>query len=53
MWSCSYCGNHLGMVFEDNQLSGVICMHPDCGRFEVLDREEIRRNPHLIPDSDF
>ncbi len=37
MWSCPYCGNHSGVKFKDRNLKGMLCMHPDCGRFEEMD----------------
>ncbi|WP_164984859.1 hypothetical protein [Ammoniphilus sp. CFH 90114] len=37
MWSCPYCGNHSGVKFKDMNLQGMLCMHPDCGRFNELD----------------
>lgn len=37
MWSCPFCGNHNGIRFQDSNLKGMLCMHPDCGRFDELD----------------
>lgn len=33
MWQCEYCYGRNGMVFKDNNLEGVLCLEPDCGRF--------------------
>jgi hypothetical protein len=52
MWTCPYCGHHHGMFFEDRQLTGVICLHPDCGRIDEIDREELKNSPELYTDSD-
>lgn len=52
MWSCPHCGNQHGMMFEDQQMSGMLCMHPDCGRVDVLTAEEIRNNREQWADSD-
>jgi hypothetical protein len=41
MWSCSYCGNHTGMPYEDSQLKGMLCLHPDCGRFNPYDDDSV------------
>lgn len=49
MWSCPYCGNHTGMPFEDNQLKGMICLHPACGRFNSLQASDDEN----LEDSDF
>ncbi len=52
MWSCPQCGNHNGMMIEDQQLSSMLCMHPDCGRVDPLDSEEVRASPDHWVDSD-
>jgi hypothetical protein len=36
-WTCPYCGGTYGYPFQDNQLQGMLCLHPDCGRFVVSD----------------
>ncbi|MFY0542719.1 hypothetical protein [Brevibacillus sp. H7] len=33
MWTCPYCGGTLGQPFQDDQLRGMLCLQPDCGRF--------------------
>lgn len=53
MWTCPYCGNQHGMIFEDSQMTGVLCLHPDCGRMDQQDYQEIRSNPELWAESDF
>ncbi|GIO00662.1 hypothetical protein ABE137_08590 [Brevibacillus laterosporus] len=37
MWECPYCGFANGHVFLDNQLHGILCLNPDCGRFDSSD----------------
>ncbi|MCF6093163.1 hypothetical protein L1765_04025 [Microaerobacter geothermalis] len=37
MWSCPFCGSHYGIPFEDQHLRGILCLHPDCGRVDVVD----------------
>jgi hypothetical protein len=39
MWSCPYCGNHSGVAFKDMNLQGMLCMQPDCGRFDQMDED--------------
>ena len=36
MWMCPYCGNNGGVKFKDLNLKGMLCMHPDCGRFDEM-----------------
>ncbi|MGN7470162.1 hypothetical protein [Brevibacillus sp. SAFN-007a] len=33
MWVCPYCGGNHGLPFHDDQLTGVLCLSADCGRF--------------------
>lgn len=33
MWKCKYCGGSSGMYYKDNQLEGMLCLEPECGRF--------------------
>lgn len=41
MWMCPYCGQNIGQPFRDTQLHGMLCLNPDCGRFdEMTDRTE-------------
>jgi hypothetical protein len=37
MWSCPYCHSREGLFFRDENLLGVLCLAPDCGRFNELD----------------
>ncbi|MEW9667698.1 hypothetical protein [Ammoniphilus sp. 3BR4] len=46
MWSCPYCGNHSGVRFKDSNLQGMLCMHPDCGRFNELDEQAYSQLDH-------
>lgn len=42
MWMCPYCGSSKGQPFSDAQLSGMLCLNPDCGRFDsTLDAEQV------------
>lgn len=43
MWTCSYCGKDQGMYYKDQQLEGMLCLEPDCGRFNnvVNNKEEL------------
>jgi len=42
MWQCKYCGSSKGMYYKDNQLEGMLCLDPNCGRFsEHEDNEEL------------
>jgi hypothetical protein len=34
MWICPYCGGTKGHPFADRNLQGVLCLEPDCGRFD-------------------
>ncbi|WP_170145317.1 hypothetical protein [Ammoniphilus oxalaticus] len=36
MWTCPYCGNSGGVGFVDPNLKGMLCMHPNCGRFDEM-----------------
>ena len=45
MWSCPYCGNSGGVKFMDPNLKGMLCMHPDCGRFDEM--TEVNFDPLL------
>lgn len=49
MWICPYCGGDEGQPFHDDQLSGVLCLAPDCGRFDarVDDAREAATWEHL------
>lgn len=40
MWSCPYCGNYQGLLFGDSNLKGMLCLHPDCGRFDEMDESK-------------
>lgn len=40
MWSCPYCGNYQGLPFGDSNLKGMLCLHPDCGRFDEMDESK-------------
>jgi hypothetical protein len=51
MWTCPYCGGTLGQRFDDDQLHGVLCLQPDCGRFAVQDPSH--EDGNLWDDSDF
>ncbi|NGQ94076.1 hypothetical protein G3578_02670 [Brevibacillus sp. SYP-B805] len=42
MWKCPFCGGSLGQPFQDSQLHGMLCLSPDCGRFDVHDAKEER-----------
>ncbi len=33
MWTCRYCGSNQGMYYKDQQLEGMLCLAPECGRF--------------------
>jgi len=35
MWSCPHCGQQAGLPFQDDQLQGMLCLNPDCGRFDA------------------
>jgi len=48
MWTCPYCGGTAGQPFHDNQLNGMLCLDPDCGRFV-----EDESRPDDWVDSDF
>ncbi len=37
MWTCPYCGGTVGQPFHDDQLQGMLCLQPDCGRFVETD----------------
>lgn len=52
MWTCPYCGNKNGMIFEDQQMSGMLCLHPECGRVEELNRDALRADREEWADSD-
>ncbi|MBO8170947.1 MAG: hypothetical protein H0Z33_03540 [Bacillaceae bacterium] len=41
MWTCPYCGSSSGMMYEDRNLKGILCLHPDCGRFDQLDEQRL------------
>jgi|GEM_PF-637998 len=34
-WTCPHCGGTLGQPFADSQLRGMLCLAPDCGRFDA------------------
>ncbi|WP_019119183.1 hypothetical protein [Brevibacillus massiliensis] len=34
MWRCPYCGEAKGQPFADSQLQGMLCLNPECGRFD-------------------
>lgn len=40
MWTCPYCGGKMGQPFEDGQLQGMLCLAPDCGRFDSGDNAQ-------------
>lgn len=40
MWTCPYCGCASGMYYHDSQLQGMLCLHPECGRFDEWDEEQ-------------
>lgn len=48
MWKCKYCGNQYGMPYKDNKLEGMMCLAPDCGRFNHIDEY----NNEEVYDSD-
>ncbi|WP_169729955.1 hypothetical protein [Thermicanus aegyptius] len=50
-WSCPYCGYQHGFYFEDDQLSGMVCLRPECGRFDPFDEKEGEKREKLY-DSD-
>ncbi|WCK56134.1 hypothetical protein PP175_09590 [Aneurinibacillus sp. Ricciae_BoGa-3] len=39
MWKCHYCGSEDGMPYKDRNLSGMLCLAPDCGRFNEIMNE--------------
>lgn len=43
MWSCPHCGNSGGVKFKDSNLKGMLCMHPDCGRFDELTEDNFEQ----------
>lgn len=53
MWICPYCGNKEGMIFEDEQMSGMLCLSPDCGRVDLRDPKELRIDDEYWAESDF
>lgn len=40
MWKCEYCGGNKGMYYKDKQLEGMLCLEPDCGRFNNIPIED-------------
>lgn len=40
VWICPFCGNKDGMPYEDSQLTGILCLNPECGRFQPFSKEE-------------
>jgi len=42
MWNCPYCGGSQGQPFFDHQLQGMLCLDPQCGRFDVHDDQAER-----------
>lgn len=37
---CPFCGSEYGMPYKDNQLTGMLCLHPECGRFHPFSNKE-------------
>lgn len=40
LWTCQYCGSEYGMYYKDQQLEGMLCLDPNCGRFNDLNEKE-------------
>jgi len=34
VWTCPHCGGTRGFFFTDENLQGMLCLAPDCGRFD-------------------
>ncbi len=50
MWTCPYCGGKLGQPFEDSQLRGMLCLSPDCGRFDASEDGDERLDEWDVAD---
>jgi hypothetical protein len=53
MWRCMYCGNENGMPYTDRNLKGMLCLEPNCGRFQSMTDEESRLEETHQYESDF
>ncbi len=40
MWKCQFCGNSNGIPYKDQNLEGMLCLAPDCGRFNHIEQDE-------------